>query len=262
MDVMWGKITNRVREKTVILAFDSSTLGGDVLAAIIIGIMVGYILAIPPGPIGLAAIRTGIRDGWKPSVKLAIGAGAFDVIYCALAMVATSAVVDMLSDLESSTPWAPVGLQLLIVGVMIVFGILQIREKPVERAPDTEEQKKPSNLIEWIKGHGPFFVGVGFAVANLANPTFVPALAAMATFIQQLRIFDNVFANNMIFALGFGLGNMFWLFTLVRLVIANRHKLTPTLIKRIQQVSGVTLIGFGAFYGIRIITLTDWSSLL
>jgi len=234
-----------------------------VLAAIIIGIIVGYVLAIPPGPIGLAAIRMGIREGWKSSVKLAVGAGAFDVIYCALAMVATSAVVDWLRDLEASTPAATVGLQLLIVCVMIVFGYIQMREKPVQRDPEAEEQaSKPSNLIEWIKGHGPFFVGVGFAVANLANPTFVPALAAMATFVQQLRIFDNIFANNMLFALGFGLGNMFWLFTLVRLVIANRDKLTPTLIKRIQQVSGVTLIGFGAFYGIRIITLTDWSSLL
>ncbi len=222
----------------------------------------GYVLAIPPGPIGLAAIRMGIREGWKSSVKLAVGAGAFDVIYCALAMVATSAVVDLLRDLESSTPMVTVVLQLVIVCVMVVFGVMQIREKPVERDPEAEPKEKPSNIVEWIKGHGPFFVGVGFAVANLANPTFVPALAAMATFIQQLGIFDNVFANNMIFALGFGLGNMFWLFTLVRLVIANRHKMTPTFIKRIQQVSGVTLVGFGAFYGIRIITLTDWSSLL
>ena len=232
------------------------------LAAIIIGIIVGYVLAIPPGPIGLAAIRMGIREGWRSSVKLAIGAGAFDVIYCALAMVATSAVVDLLRDLESSTPMVTVVLQLVIVCVMIVFGVMQMREKPVERDPEADQKEKPSNIVEWIKGHGPFFVGVGFAVANLANPTFVPALAAMATFIQQLRIFDNIFANNMIFALGFGLGNMFWLFTLVRLVIANRHKMTPTFIKRIQQVSGVTLVGFGAFYGIRIITLTDWSSLL
>ena len=229
--------------------------------AIIVGLIVGYILAIPPGPIGMAAIRTGIRDGWKPSVKLAIGAGLFDVIYCGLAMAATSAVVKMLSSLEDSTPLATIGIQLLIVLVMIAFGWFQMREKPVEKVNE-EEPPKPSSFIEWVKGHGPFFVGVGFAIANLANPTFVPALAGMATFIQKLGWFDNGFINNMAFALGFGLGNMFWLFTLTRIVIVNRHRMTSTFIKRIQQVSGVTLIGFGTFYGLRIIAVTKWADVL
>lgn len=233
--------------------------------ALIIGVVVGYILAIPPGPIGMAAIRTGIRSGWIAAVKLAIGAGLFDVIYCALAMVATSAIVDILRDLEQTTPLATVIFQLTIVVVMIGFGVLQMRERPLKPADQHENGNgtgRPRNLIEWFKSHGPFFVGVGFAVANLANPTFVPSLAAMTTFIQKLDWFQSTFANDLTFALGFGIGNTLWLFTLARLVIANRSRMTPTFIQRIQQVTGVTLIGFGTFYGLRVILVTKWAEIL
>ena len=232
------------------------------IVALIIGLMVGFVIAIPPGPIGLAAIRTGIRDGWVPSLKLALGAGLFDILYGALAMAATSAIVVALNDLVNSSPIAYLLLQVAIVALMIVFGVNQMRQKPVEPNNLVGPTKKPSSFMEWVKGHGPFFVGVGFAIANLANPTFIPALAAMATFIQQMQLFEHSFFNNTVFAVGFGIGNMLWLSTLARLVIRNRHRLTPTFVKRIQQISGATLIGFGAFYGIRILVITEWSDVI
>lgn len=231
------------------------------IVALLIGLGVGYILAVPPGPIGMAIIRTAIRDGFSAGLKLALGAGMFDIIYCALAMVATKAVVSALNALEESSPLAPLLIQLGIVAVMIVFGILQMRER---KAQPIEETQRPtsSRFGEWLKSHGPFFVGVGFALANLANPTFVPALAGMTTFIQKLGWFGDTFETSVLFSIGFGVGNVLWLTTLMRLVLAYRHKMTPTFVLRIQQVSGVTLIGFGTFYGLRIILLTKWPELL
>jgi threonine/homoserine/homoserine lactone efflux protein len=232
------------------------------IGALIVGFLVGYVLAIPLGPIGMASIRTGLRDGWLAAFKLALGAGLFDVIYCVMAMLATSAVVDGLRGLEQSSPLAPLLIQFTIVALMIVFGILQMRERPEKREVDGEPAAKPSSFLEWMKGHGPFFVGIGFALANLANPTFVPALAGMTTFIQKLEWFENSIVNNVIFSIGFGLGNFAWLFTLVRLVLALQHRMTPTFVLRLQQVSGFTLIGFGTFYGLRIILLTKWPEIL
>jgi hypothetical protein len=84
----------------------------------------------------------------------------------------------------------------------------------------------------------------------------------MATFIQQLEWFESSLVNILFFALGFGAGNMLWMLTLVHLVVSNRDKMTPTFVKRIQQVSGFTLIGFGTFYGLRIITMTKWADVL
>ena len=139
------------------------------ITAIIIGCVVGFVLAIPPGPIGLAAIRTGIRDGWGPSVRLAIGAGLFDAIYCVIAMAATSIVADALLDLVNSSPLVYVMLQILIACLMILFGIVQFRQAPPIQSDHGEVRQARGRLGEWARKHGPFFVGVGFAIANLAS---------------------------------------------------------------------------------------------
>ncbi|NQW29303.1 MAG: LysE family transporter [Ignavibacteria bacterium] len=249
------------------------------IIAAIIGIVIGYLIAIPPGPVGMAAIRTGIRHGWHASLRLAAGAGLFDILYCAGAMLATSAIVGQLKVLESSSPVITVCIQLAIVGVIIVFGIIQMREKHPEfldkdvlegrNAPPKPRPALPTIKAHWlgadfikrIKRNGPFFIGIGFAIANLANPAFVPSLAALSAFIQKIEIFPDTFVNAIVFAVGFGLGNMLWLATLSKIIIMNREKMTPTFIKRIQQVSGATLISFGTIYGLRILAITKWTDI-
>jgi threonine/homoserine/homoserine lactone efflux protein len=223
------------------------------IIAFLLGVAVGYILAIPPGPIGMASVRMGLRDGWHPSIRLAIGAGLLDLIYCALAMWASSAVVGLLTSLNGSTSWVTIALQFLIVAGMIAFGVVQFREHPIDPNAESDEQTRPTSLLSRLSSRGPFLVGVGFAVANLANPTFVPALMAMTTFIQQLDLFPSTFTNVMAFAVGFGAGNTAWLLTLVRLVIAFRRKMTPTFIHRLQQISGLALILFGCLTGYRVL---------
>ncbi len=225
------------------------------IVAAITGFVIGYLLAIPPGPIGMASVRMALRDGWRPGLYLAVGAGLFDVMYCILAMWASTAVVSALSSWEAESPLLIVAFQFAVVIGMVWFGVLQLRENSATPAA----AKPPSSkLVANLSTHGPLFVGVGFAIANLANPTFIPALVAMTTFVQRLAWFEESFYTALAFSIGFGAGNMLWLVTLVRIVLALREKLTPTLILRIQQASGVTLIGFAVFYGFRIVVNTPW----
>ncbi|MDZ4745194.1 MAG: LysE family transporter [bacterium] len=229
------------------------------IIAILFGCLVGFILAIPPGPIGMASIRMGIRDGWSATLKLALGAGLFDVIYCALAMLASAAIKTYFEGIETSYPLIAIGLQILIAIAMVIFGVIMFREPPPAEA-DKPKHMRGEKVVSLAEGHGPFFIGIGFAVANLANPTFIPTLAAITTFVRAQEIYTANVASDIFFAIGFGAGNMLWLATLVKLVLKFRDRMTPTLLKRIQQGSGVTLIGFGAFYGIRII-VTRWDDI-
>ncbi|CAN5435942.1 hypothetical protein BH10BAC6_BH10BAC6_12440 [soil metagenome] len=229
------------------------------ILALILGAVIGYVLAIPPGPIGMAAIRTGVNDGWRQAMKLAVGAGIFDLLYCALAMLATSAIVGMMDDWGTQWPLLRPSFQVLVVVIMIVFGVHQMRVKaPEERLVPG---KRAGAIVKKAASHGPFFVGAGFAIANLANPTFIPSLAAMTAFVQKSDLYESTIWSNVAFSVGFGVGNVMWLFTLVRIVLAYREKMTPNFIKRIQQVSGATLIGFGTFYGIRVLIITKWADL-
>lgn len=223
------------------------------IVALILGLAVGYILAIPPGPIAMASVRMGLREGWRPSLRLALGAGLLDLLYCGVAMWASSAVVNLLASLQGSTSWVTIAIQLVIVAGMIAFGVIQFREQPIDPNAETDEQARPTSLLSRLSARGPFLVGVGFAVANLANPTFVPALMAMTTFIQQLDLFASTLVNAVAFSVGFGAGNTAWLLTLVRLVITFRKKMTPKFIHRLQQISGLALILFGIITGYRVI---------
>lgn len=223
------------------------------IVALILGLAVGYILAIPPGPVSMASVRMGLREGWRPSFRLALGAGLLDLLYCGVAMWASAGVVNLLANLQGSTSWVTIVIQLLIVAGMIAFGVIQFREHPIDPNAEPDAQARPTSLLSRLSARGPFLVGVGFAVANLANPTFVPALMAMTTFIQQLDLFTSTLPNALAFSFGFGIGNTAWLLTLVRLVITFRKKMTPKFIHRLQQISGLALILFGLITGYRVI---------
>ncbi len=234
------------------------------IIAILTGTLIGFVLAIPPGPIGMAAIRMGLRDGWTSSLRLALGAGVFDAIYCGLAMIAAGYVTALFHDLEDSSPLAPIAIQLVIVLVMIVFGWLQMRDRSANRTTGDRigTEASPSAIQQWMRNHGPFFVGVGYALANLANPTFIPALSIMTTAVQASGWYTSNAPNNVLFSIAFGLGNMLWLALLSRIVVSQQHRMTPLFVRRIQQLSGLTLIGFGTMFGVRIIATTKWPELL
>lgn len=222
------------------------------ITALLSGLVIGFVIAVPPGPIGMATIRMGLRHGKRQATKLAIGAGVFDILYCGAAMWAATGIVSLLGLLESVLPLSSFVFHYLIVIAMITYGVLQVRSKP-KAEPQNGQPEQARGILQFLKSHGPFLIGIGYAVVNIVNPTFVPALMAMSTFVQNLALFESTLLNISLFSLGFGVGNSAWLITLVRLVLANQKYMTPKFMHRIQQFSGVTLIGFGAFYGIRLV---------
>jgi hypothetical protein len=179
-------------------------------------------------------------------------------------MIAAGYITRLFDNMEHASPLAPVLIQLVIVLAMIIFGLLQLRVRPSSSASGEPEmhRQQGSSLQQWMRSHGPFFIGVGYALANLANPTFIPALSVMTTAVQSSDWYVSNLVNNVVFSLAFGLGNVSWLALLSRLVITQQHRMTPTFIRRIQQLSGLTLIGFGTMFGVRILATTKWTEIL
>jgi len=236
-------------------------------STVLLGLVIGYVLAIPPGPITFAAIRMGFRAGWPSAVRLAIGAGALDIVYCLVAMVATSAVSDHVGALMAAFPAAATSMQLAITGAMIGFGVLQLRtpKSTTDPASDStgegdEEETVRRSLLSRLRSHGPVFIGIGFALANMANPTFLPALAAMSALVQQTGWYQPSISNAILFSIAFGIGQASWLLTVVRMLLRHRDRMTPTFIHRLQQAAGVVLILFGTGYALRILTLAHGTS--
>lgn len=237
------------------------------ITALLIGALVGFILALPPGPIGMASINIGLDKGIKPGMQLAIGTASLDMIYSMIAIFAASAVEAAVGSFFDENPLLFLLFQLLVVLGLIFAGALYLRakQKNEEEAINQGADYKLGKFdlfLDKLKKRGPFLLGIALALTNIANPTFLPSLAITAAWIHKLNIFTNAFAENMLFAIGFGIGNFVWLYLLVKLIIKFKHKFSTNMILRIRQFAGITFISFGGFIGYRVLVFTKWPEVL
>ena len=65
--------------------------------ALLIGVLAGYAIAIPVGPIAVLILRTGMRDGPRPAMAAGAGTATADVVYATLAMLAGPALVAVIA---------------------------------------------------------------------------------------------------------------------------------------------------------------------
>ena len=63
------------------------------LEAFAIGVLAGYAIAIPVGPIAVLILRTGMRDGLRAALAAGAGTATADLIYATLAMLAGPTLV-------------------------------------------------------------------------------------------------------------------------------------------------------------------------
>jgi len=228
-------------------------------SAVVAGSLLGFVLAMPPGPIAMANIRLGLEKHRKDCVYFSIGTAAMDLIYCLVAITAASAIHSAINGYFDANPIISLIFQFSVVAGLVIFGIKQFksRNKTIEIC---ETEIKPPHFLQTLKNKGPLFLGISLAFTNLANPTFIPSLTIMSAWVQKIGFFPNELNHNLAFSLGFGIGNFAWLYLLSILILRNRHKLSENSIARIKQFAGVTFIGFGGIIGYRVLMFTNWAS--
>lgn len=231
------------------------------ITSLLIGTITGIVLALPPGPVAITAIKTSLFKSEKEGYEVAIGNAVMDFVFFLIAVFAASAAVEVIKAFSKDYPVLVLLFQCLIVGAMIVFGIMNLRRNhgPV----DYDRPKAYDNrLFSMFKTKGPIILGAAVAFGNLANPTFGPTLGFVAHWVNQLSFMEPNPVNNLMLALGFGLGNFLWLSALVRIVIKYKHKFSDNFIRRVRQFAGVTFIGFGTVIGYRVLVITKWSEIV
>lgn len=221
---------------------------------------------MPPGPVGVTAMKLGLNKGMRPAVYMSVGSGLFDVVFCLVAIFAASAAVDSLSSFSDKHPILMITFQILIVLGFIVYGYFNLKKSKnsetgeVSIENDTDIAK--SSIVSLLKEKGPFFLGVGIALTNIANPTFLPSLAYIGMQVKHFELFPDTSFNNIIFSIGFGLGNFLWLWLLTYVVIRLKDRFSGNFIFRVRQFAGITFISFGGILGWRLLTLTKWSEII
>lgn len=193
------------------------------------GIIVGLTFAVLMGPVFFALIQTSIHRGFQSGVLLAGGILLSDVVVLSLSYLGISQVIG--KDPRENFLFAIIG------GIiLIIFGFVTITRKVVKTGSEKElEISTPQPYI---------FVGKGFLL-NITNP----AVWFMWVTVM-VSVSSNYGVNNRSIAL-FAIGTLGTIFftDVLKSFLANQLKqfLTARVIKWMNRVVGILLIGFGIY---------------
>ncbi|MSP49716.1 MAG: LysE family translocator [Alphaproteobacteria bacterium] len=189
------------------------------------GLLLGFSIAAPVGPIGLLCIRRSLEAGFLPGVAGGLGTAAADAVYAAIAAFGLTAVSSLL--LQAQGALAIVG-----GGALIWLGYVAMTGKPPEAAAEA-----PVSRSLW-----PTFAST--FVLTMANPATILTFAAIFAGLGLAAV--DTTAGAAVLVVGVLLGSLLWWAILSGTVSLLRQRIPATAILWINRASGAALAGFGA----------------
>lgn len=184
------------------------------------GIAIGFIMAIPIGPIGIMCIRKTLTEGRLSGLIIGLGAATADVFYGCVAVFGLTVISDTLTDQRF---W------IRIVGGALLFflGIKTFRAQP----------KDPKLKISGSGRLRSYFTVV---VLTLTNPLTIFAFIAV---FAAFGLGDGLsFFSAVVLVAGVFIGSCLWFFLLTSGTILFRKKLDLVGLKWVNKIAGILII--------------------
>ncbi|MBT6772219.1 MAG: LysE family translocator [Thiotrichales bacterium] len=185
-----------------------------------------FVYAISPGPGLFAVLAISTRYGPIPAIWLSLGHTIGDIIYVALAMLTLNVLSEVISN-------SMLYVKILGASYLIYIGYQQWRSKGISFE---QSSQKNSTLKLLIAG---FVVGV-------TNPkTIIFYLSFLPIFID-LNNLTVVTEIEVISVIGF---TVFFVLSLANImgIKLRKHIENPIIIKRVNELTGITMILVGCF---------------
>ncbi len=193
-------------------------------AILIKGIMLGFSIAAPVGPIGILCIRRTLTKGMLNGVASGLGAATADAFYGSAAAFGLTIITNLL--LENS-------LFLHIVGSIFLFylGYTTFMARPAEQQENTDDKG-------WLKAYcSTFFL-------TITNPLTILSFAAIFAGIGTMSMKGSHLSMGLL-VLGVFLGSAMWWLILSGGVNLLRNTFDYKRLIWINRLSGILICGFG-----------------
>ena len=196
------------------------------LTAVGTGMISGFLVSIPVGPINLTIINEGARRGFKWALMIGLGAVLMESIYCAIALAGFTAFLHL--PLVKST------MELLSFLFLLFLSWKYFSAKTI---PDHVHS---ADVIEQ-RIHPRTAFGVGF-VRVLGNPAVLLLWVTLsATFLAHNWV-DQTLDDRVGCVLGVAWGASLW-FVLLSWAVSKGHgKFSPRVLLRMEHISGAILL--------------------
>ncbi|MBP6673488.1 MAG: LysE family transporter [Bacteroidetes bacterium] len=196
------------------------------------GLLIGFAMAVPIGPVGIMCIRKTLAEGHSRGFIIGLGAATADAIYGSMAAFGLTFISDVVLAQKF---W----LRLIGGGVLIFLGIRTYLAKP----------KDP--IVPYTSGPFASFFSAFFLV--LTNPMTIFAFIAVFAAVGLGHKVDVLSAC--ILVVGVFTGSGLWFLTLSYLATSFRKKLDSAGLRWVNKIAGMLIVisGIAAF-----ISLTTW----
>jgi threonine/homoserine/homoserine lactone efflux protein len=188
------------------------------------GLVIGFSIAAPVGPIGVLCIRRTLAYGRAAGLVSGLGAASADSVYGAIAAFGLSLIAGFLIGFQDLLKVVG-GLYLLYLGYRTLVSIPQEADS---------ELKKASLLSSYLST---FFL-------TLTNPVTIIAFAAVFTGLGLVGESRDLFSASLI-VVGVFIGSSLWWFILSVGVGILGRKMRPDLLLWVNRISGAVIILFG-----------------
>ena len=190
------------------------------------GLVLGFSIAAPVGPIGLLCIRRTLSGGISSGFASGLGAATADAIYGAIAAFGLSVVTTFLLDYQRVLQ-AGGGLFLLYLGLTTFLSL-------------------PSETAATATGQGLLGAYVSTLLLTITNPMTILSFAAVFAGLGLGTGSSNITTAISLIA-GVFIGSMLWWLLLSGAVHFFRQRVEKRQLKLVNQLSGLLIAGFGLY---------------
>ncbi len=191
---------------------------------LITGLVIGFSIAAPVGPIGVLCIRRTLADGRAAGLVSGLGAATADAIYGSIAGFGLTFISSFLLDQRLALR--------LLGGVFLCYlGVKTLRARPAERVAAAEG-----------KGLGGAYAST--FVLTLTNPLTILSFAAIFAGLDLAGARASYLAAAILVA-GVFLGSALWWLLLSGGVSIFRARLDVRALQWVNRISGAIILGFG-----------------
>jgi len=200
------------------------------IMALFVGIITGFLMCIPVGPINVWVINTLIKHNFRSAFSIALGGSFMDFVYFMVILTGLS--------LFNFSPKTILILKVVGVLFLFVFGLKELLVKKQNFKLDESVERKIPHVA------GFFLMGVGI---YSSNPTLIATMSALAAVIKSWNFFDYSFLNYFLLSLGLAIGSATWFYLLLKIVIKYQNRIPERFFINFSRACGALIVIFSLY---------------
>ncbi len=189
------------------------------------GLILGFSVAAPVGPIGILCINRTVKKGFRSGIISGLGAATADLMYGLIAALGLGVISNFLIEHK--------------IWVQIIGAILLLQLSIITILAD----RKSNNSVNiGNKNYSKDYIST-FALV-VSNPVTILFFLAVFANLGLGNSSNSTTFSNSLLVLGVFLGSSLWWLTLSSVTYKIKHKLNTRFLKRIDLFSGILLLAF------------------